>query len=243
MGGEQEQADTDDRDTGSVSRRGVLGTIGGLLGAAGGYKVWKDRFEDRYGGAAFETGVALYDLVGDEIPTDDRIQDLTNAPGTPSQYITPEEDTVQTYAGAATVALDAEPAHGTITFDIDFDPTYIRDTDQFDQDDHWMRPRDYLETGTGDCEDYALAMASIMEALGHPSRVVIGTGQFRGERRVHAMTETRIDDTYYRLDVAAPQKIYSRETYDEIVSDWSSLTMFGDDTAYQIYETDWAETL
>lgn len=227
------------------TRRSILSVIGGglsgVVGGVGGYKLWGEQYEGKYGPEAFETGVDLYEKTGrEEIPTHDMLEPFTNVPDNPSRYITPDDELVETYADTADIEFEDGQRLGRIAFDQEFNPMYMLDEDQFEDDNHWMYPRKYLEEQRGDCEDYALAMASIMESLDHPTRTILGVGTFNGERAGHAMTEVKIDDTYYALDIGLPSKLYERSWYDDsVITEWTPLTMFGDDTPYQTYDPDW----
>jgi hypothetical protein len=63
--------------------------------------------------------------------------------------------------------------------------------------DFWMNPDYYVAHGfTGDCEDYALFMASVLENKHIPYRVVLGG--YRGQR--HAWVEFTFDNLTYITD-------------------------------------------
>ena len=54
---------------------------------------------------------------------------------------------------------------------------YQEDPDQFKTDDVWLFPYELRKTGLGDCEDWAIELASYLIAAGVPNwrvRVVIG---------------------------------------------------------------------
>jgi len=58
--------------------------------------------------------------------------------------------------------------------ELDVDRQTIEEMD-YKRDLEWKDPDRYLDDGVGDCEDYAIAVASLLEGDGIPAKVVIGS--------------------------------------------------------------------
>ncbi len=116
----------------------------------------------------------------------------------------------------------------------------MSDQNQFDESDMRLL-REYPETREGDCEDYAVTLASMLEHKGNDARVVIGTGLFDGDEEpdLHAMTETVIDDEYYALDVNRPDVILDLPSYRDWITDWTQTSLFGPEISDRKYREDW----
>jgi len=74
-----------------------------------------------------------------------------------------------------------------------------------DEDNHWQSPSETLELGTGDCEDHALLLSSLLTALGGSCRVNLIAGHafatvFVGNETTASMVVEGIQ-TYYGNDV------------------------------------------
>lgn len=231
-----------------TTRRRFTSVILGLLGVGA---VASQRHDPpdrlKYGTAAFhgQTDGAVVDVYrtmgGEEIPASEHTEWLTGAPDNNlQQYIRPDDPTVQEYADA----LDVDSIHGE-RGELDFAgktlPTYKTDDDLFGQN-HIQMPDAYFELGEGDCDDYAVALSSIMEALGYDTRVVMTTMKPQNrDWSYHLHTEVSIDDDVYVLDTMRPGEYVARDAYQGgVVAAWTPLTMFGKDTPYQVYDPEWA---
>lgn len=51
---------------------------------------------------------------------------------------------------------------------------YVSDQDAHGQVEYWQGPAETMERMTGDCEDFAILLASMAHVLGHDSGIVIG---------------------------------------------------------------------
>lgn len=59
-------------------------------------------------------------------------------------------------------------------------------------------PKAILEVSSGDCDDMAVLLASLLESVGHPTRfVALG---FNGDNFSHVLTETRLGSKWLSLD-------------------------------------------
>lgn len=69
-----------------------------------------------------------------------------------------------------------------------------------------VQPAEYvLDRGTGDCDDKAILLASMLEAVGHPTRfVAVGFG---GGKFNHVYTETLLGRKWLALDPTEPVKM------------------------------------
>jgi len=74
-----------------------------------------------------------------------------------------------------------------------------------DEDNHWQSPSETLELGTGDCEDHAILLASLLTALGGNCRVNLIAGHAFPSVFVGNETEVNMVvegiQTYYRNEV------------------------------------------
>ncbi len=177
------------------------------------------------------------------IPTheNDVVTDILGVPADPDTLIDEDAPCVAEYADA----LDDDAIRGqdgTLDFEGKSLPDYRSGQEQFGRT-HVREPCEYLvDDREGDCIDYAVAMASIMEHLGYSSRVV--TGAFRypdGDAAMHAVTETQIGNDVYVFDTINTPEYRRRDSYEDgkTVGQWAPVTMFGTDTAYQFYDPDW----
>lgn len=174
---------------------------------------------------------------------DDGELDGNTYEGPASDYITPEDEIVEHWAKKADLKKHKDESYRVDLNDhwdeLKFE--YISDEEQFGKMDKWLKPREYLENGAkGDCEDYSLAMTSILEAMGYPSVNVIGyydTGDSEGG---HSIAETVIDGDVYVADVHMPCWLAPRERYYEEM-EWWDREMFSDDMSRRSYSSDWFE--
>jgi len=169
-------------------------------------------------------------------------------PNDPSSYITPDNEVVQGFANNLEVRdypaainiggnnisgikfmrfADGKPLMGK----------YFFDAEHLGHTDYWQNPEHFLTTlGRGDCEDYALASNSLLEAKGYDSVVVLGTMKGEG----HAWTETIIDGKAYLTDNNVRDLLIPRDVaYSQL--GYSPQSMFGDDLPLGTYNPDWVE--
>jgi predicted transglutaminase-like cysteine proteinase len=80
---------------------------------------------------------------------------------------------------------------------------YTSDTETHGIPDHWATPFDTLESGKGDCEDYAIAKFALLRAMNWPAedlRIVLV--YFSRKREYHAVEATRLEHDWLILDNA-----------------------------------------
>jgi predicted transglutaminase-like cysteine proteinase len=80
---------------------------------------------------------------------------------------------------------------------------YTSDTDKHGIPDHWATPFDTLESGTGDCEDYAITKFAMLRAMNWPAddlRIVLV--YVSSKREYHAVEATRLAHDWLILDNA-----------------------------------------
>ena len=83
---------------------------------------------------------------------------------------------------------------------------WVRENIRFVRDIHGVETlqsfRRTIELGIGDCDDQSVAISSILEAGGHPTRfVAMG---FRPGQFSHVFTETRLGDRWISLETTVP---------------------------------------
>lgn len=85
--------------------------------------------------------------------------------------------------------------------------TYLSDdSDQYVGNDHWQSAGETMELGTGDCEDQAVLMASIVTALGGNCRINLISGHafatvYIGDSENDTLLATECVQAYYGTDV------------------------------------------
>jgi predicted transglutaminase-like cysteine proteinase len=90
----------------------------------------------------------------------------------------------------------------------------MSDLDQYGEIDVWSSPLHTLTTGSGDCEDYAIAKFAALRWAGiapEDLRIVIMRDTIRGE--VHAVAAARLDGQWLTLDnrrMAMVEDVYVR---------------------------------
>lgn len=149
-----------------------------------------------------------------------------------SSYIDYDNDTVQWFIKYTEIIDGILYYRGT---DNRVVPTYYPDFD-YENSDYWINADYYLSHGlTGDCEDYAIAIASILEAKDIPNMIVGGFQN--GINNKHWILEYYYNNEYYITDTSYGLYI-KRSIIEEL--DWVPLLMFNKETDYKIYNKDWA---
>ena len=95
------------------------------------------------------------------------------------------------------------PGHKNWTSQIKAIHAWVRDNIQYVRDIRGVEtlatPIKTLEFRAGDCDDQAVLLASLLEAIGHPTRfVAMKQSTFGGY--VHVYTETKIGNRWYPLE-------------------------------------------
>lgn len=145
------------------------------------------------------------------------------------EYVTPADPLIGFLATRARLSGARVKLPGHPEFE------YVRDPTQFVTPERWQKPRQYVRNGyRGDCDDYALFVASLVEAAGHDARVVVGLLGDRG----HALTEFKRGDDYVVTSVGAPKTIWHRQQFDQLER-WQPVAMFGPDQPMRAYDPDW----
>ena len=110
---------------------------------------------------------------------------------------------------------------------------YYPDFDYKDGD-HWMNADYYLSNSLcGDCEDFAIAISSILEAKGIPNMLVCASDN---EYNVHIYLEYYYEGEYHIADSRRPYyRLREENVYKEIPEVW----MFNKDYDYKRYNKNW----
>lgn len=109
----------------------------------------------------------------------------------------PGEDVPSAYITSTPIPNDYQD-HIDPSIDADLDE--IRSF-EYKKDLFWEKPETYLESEVGDCDDYALTAASILEHEDKAAKIVLGTQDGRG----HMIAEDR-DGLKYSVGEIAPQE-------------------------------------
>jgi hypothetical protein len=81
---------------------------------------------------------------------------------------------------------------------------YMQDGEQLDQmSDCWVAPSTLWERQTGDCEDHAILIVSMLRTLRVKAWLVWGESDFGDGYSGHAWVETEIDDTHYLIEATS----------------------------------------
>lgn len=154
---------------------------------------------------------------------------LVNTSTAYREYITPDARLVEFLASRSSFAGARVDLPGDPEFE------YVPDQEQFVSPERWQKPTRYIRNDyRGDCDDYALFVASLAEAMGYDARVVLGVNESGG----HALAEVRLGDTYGVLTVGAPTTILDRGVLAEAVR-WRPAAMFGREQELVQYDPDW----
>lgn len=78
---------------------------------------------------------------------------------------------------------------------------YAKDIDQFGKSDYWMTPKEFLASGEGDCEDFAIAKYYALKELGVKHlKFVVGVVKLGGVESLHLVLTHQREDKIYILD-------------------------------------------
>ena len=80
------------------------------------------------------------------------------------------------------------------------------DQNQFGENEHWQSPEEFMQTGKGDCEDFALWAWRKLAELGIDAEFCVGraiTGEGPMNDRQHAWVLYRVADTSFLFEPAA----------------------------------------
>ncbi len=163
----------------------------------------------------------------------------------PTLYITPHASTVQLHSKKLKLTEINESIY--IFQYQDGTPlrlNYVRDQEQFGAEDYWVNPSYYLshayngKTLSGDCEDSALAMTSILIAKGYNTVAILGhVKKNDGTTGRHAWAETIIDGKTYVVD---GNILYEKSNF-QTTREWSPRYMWNDVITFREYSPDWNE--
>jgi transglutaminase-like putative cysteine protease len=125
---------------------------------------------------------------------------------------------------------------------------YISDNEKFKdkpEEDYWINPDHYLLNNmSGDCEDAAFAVASILESKGIKTKIVGGYLTYNHQRLRDWIVEYNINKTYYRYfgdghDFGFIQRGNFELDKTAHGVDFEPVLMFDGRTYYQDYYRDW----
>lgn len=146
-------------------------------------------------------------------------------------YIDPNHEVVQWYA--RNTILDETGLYylnGNMVL-----PRYLHDSN-YENGDHWMNADYYLSHDLeGDCEDYAIGIASILEAKGIPNMFVALTDS---KNYYHHYLQYYYNGKYYTVDFTHP-RYQLRE--DNPRDSYKKVWMFNTNNDYMTYNKDWIE--
>jgi len=117
---------------------------------------------------------------------------------------------------------------------------YQSDMEKWGKDDFWVNPDYFLMyEKSGDCEDIALVVASILEEKNIPSRIVGGyLTENNGERFRDWLVEYKLNGTYYVFLSGVGSNFLKRDDYKKKII-FEPLLMFGKSGYYTDYDRNW----
>ena len=147
-----------------------------------------------------------------------------------SSYIDPDHEVVQWYA-RNTILNESGLYYlnGNMVL-----PQYLHDSN-YENGDHWMNADYYLSHNlTGDCDDFAIGIASILEAKGIPNMFVALTDS---RNDFHHYVQYYYNGKYYTADFTHPRyQLREDNPRDSLKKVW----MFNIDNDYGTYVNNWA---
>ncbi len=166
----------------------------------------------------------------------------------PSSYIMPDSPVIKYYSDKMFIngKGDLEWKEQTYLFYMRagiLSFTYQSDMEKWGKSDFWVNPDYFLMYGeSGDCEDIALVVASILEEKDIPSRVVGGyLIENNGERFRDWSVEYKLNGTYYIFLSGVNNNIFLKrdEFYNKKDIAFEPLIMFGKNGYYTDYDRNW----
>ncbi|MEM2925008.1 MAG: hypothetical protein QXJ68_04895 [Methanocellales archaeon] len=161
----------------------------------------------------------------------------------PCSYITPYDEVVQWYAKHIKLKKINENVY-LLEFE-DGSPlsfNYVRDQEQFGVEDYWINPSYYLTNFyknkplSGDCEDAAIAIASILLAKGYDAIAILGYVEKNdGSLGRHAWVETKVEGRIYIVDF---NYLYEKN-YFETTRHWKPRYMWNHLLSFRDYSSNW----
>lgn len=194
-----------------------------------------DSLDGRLGNFRTQTAGVTLDILADalepgtELP--DQVRWLYGIPSDYQDYVTSEAPEVKKIGNL--IEFRPEPPE---VFDKGYlrDLRYATDRQNLKTPDGWQKPEEYLQRKKGDCEDYALAMASLGNIKDYDTRIVIGALDGQG----HVLTEIKLDEEYFIMSVGDPDRLRPRDRFED-THEWNQALSFGSDESLQVYEPDW----
>ncbi|MEM2933803.1 MAG: transglutaminase domain-containing protein [Methanocellales archaeon] len=161
----------------------------------------------------------------------------------PSEYITPGDEVVQWYAKHTKLKKINESIY-LIEYEdgTPLSSNYVRDQEQFGVEDYWIKPSYYLahtykgKLLSGDCEDAAIAMTSILLAKGYDTIAILGYVEKNdGSIGRHAWAEAQIEGKIYIVDF---NSLYEKN-YFQATRHWRPRYMWNHLLSFRDYSSNW----
>jgi len=161
-------------------------------------------------GVSCVSGVAAYDVSA-----------VNRLPRTQSEfraYVTPQCAQVVKTLGS----ILGEPPYEISQTGFDHIRNWVADNIDYVSDekrsggDYWQTPRETLQLGTGDCEDFAILLCSLLRAYGiSAEQVYVAIGLDDGEELGHAFVveDWNRDGRWQRVESQAPAQLSSRRSW------------------------------
>lgn len=153
-----------------------------------------------------------------------------NSPGQAMQYVTPNDEEIKT--AVKTIFSAGWKRHYS-----DFDALrewvatkicYKSDQDNFGASDYWQFPIETLERGSGDCEDIAILLCSLLRASGVPAdQVYVAIGTPKGMKEYHAYLFERYSKGVWSM--IEPQLDPVTSAFSITFLDWALTSDFSSD--------------
>lgn len=95
-------------------------------------------------------------------------------------------------------SVPAKDFRGQIDRTFHWVKTHIRYVNDVREVETLATPKATLEVASGDCDDMAILLASLLESIGHPTRFIALA--FDNDNFSHVLTETRLANRWLSLD-------------------------------------------